>query len=93
MNNSVKAKSPPLIGTATLTNVTDLTLNRFICVLYMKIYKLVSNILKEKRTLTNYLSVGGNVIRGDRTVMQMKSLRDHPDMSYGSRKQWKQSFM
>ena len=33
---------------------------------------------------------GGNVVRGDRTVMQMKSLRDHPDMSYGSNKQWNQ---
>ena len=33
---------------------------------------------------------GGNVIRGNRTVMQMKSLRDHPDMSYGSHKQWNQ---
>ena len=32
---------------------------------------------------------GGNVVRDDRTVMQMKSLRDHPDMSYGSSKQWK----
>ena len=31
---------------------------------------------------------GGNVVKGDRTVMQMKSLRDHPDMSYGSNKQW-----
>ena len=26
-------------------------------------------------------------VRGNRTVMQMKSLRDHPDMSYGSNKQ------
>ena len=33
---------------------------------------------------------GGNVVRGNQTVMQMKSLRDHPDMSYGSSKQWKQ---
>ena len=33
-------------------------------------------------------STGGNVVRGNRTVMQMKSLRDHPDMSYGSNKQW-----
>ena len=33
---------------------------------------------------------GGNVVRGNRTVMQMKSLRDHPDMSYGSKKQWNQ---
>ena len=33
---------------------------------------------------------GGNVVRGDRTVMQTKSLRDHPDMSYGSNKQWNQ---
>ena len=33
---------------------------------------------------------GGNVVRGDRTVMQMKSLRDHPNMSYVSSKQWKQ---
>ena len=30
---------------------------------------------------------GGNVVRGNQTVMQMKSLRDHPDMSYGSNKQ------
>ena len=39
-----------------------------------------------------YLSIitGGNVVRVDRTVMQMKSLRDHPDMSYGSNKQWNQ---
>ena len=33
---------------------------------------------------------GGNVVRGNRTVMQMNSLRDHPDMSYGSNKQWNQ---
>ena len=33
---------------------------------------------------------GGNVVRGNRTVMQMKSLRDHPDVSYGSNKQWNQ---
>ena len=32
---------------------------------------------------------GGNV-RGNGTVMQMKSLRDHPDMSYRSNKQWNQ---
>ena len=25
---------------------------------------------------------GGNVVRGNRTAMQMKFLRDHPDMSY-----------
>ena len=37
-----------------------------------------------------YFITGGNVVRGDRTVMQMKSLRDHPDISYGSSKQWKQ---
>ena len=36
------------------------------------------------------LDTGGNVVRGNRTVMQMKSLRDHPDMSYGSNKQWNQ---
>ena len=34
-----------------------------------------------------YLNTGGNVVRGNRTVMQMKSLRDHPDMSYGSNRQ------
>ena len=33
---------------------------------------------------------GGNVVRDNRTVMQMKSLRDHPDMSYRSNKQWNQ---
>ena len=33
---------------------------------------------------------GGNVVRGNRAVMQMKSLRDHADMSYGSNKQWNQ---
>ena len=33
---------------------------------------------------------GGNVVMGNRTVMQMKYLRDHPDMSYGSNKQWNQ---
>ena len=33
---------------------------------------------------------GGNVVRGNRPVMQMESLRDHPDMSYGSSEQWKQ---
>ena len=33
---------------------------------------------------------GGNVVRGNRTVMQMKSLRDHPDMRYRSNKQWNQ---
>ena len=37
-----------------------------------------------------YFTTDGNVVRGDRTVMQMKSLGDHPDMSYGSSKQWKQ---
>ena len=36
------------------------------------------------------LYTGGNVVRGNQTVMQMKSLRDHPDMSYGSNKQWNQ---
>ena len=35
------------------------------------------------------LFTGGNVVRDDRTVMQMKSLRDNPDMSYRSSKQWK----
>ena len=35
---------------------------------------------------------GGNVVRGNRTVMQMKSLRDHLDMSYGSNKQWNQLY-
>ena len=50
----------------------------------------------EKRLIvTDFLSrfsltTGGNVVRGNRTVMQMKSLRDHPDMSYGSNKQWNQ---
>ena len=34
-----------------------------------------------------YFITGGNVVRGNRTVMQMNSLRDHPDMSYGSNKQ------
>ena len=34
--------------------------------------------------------MGGYVVRGNRTVMQMKSLRDLPDMSYGSSRQWKQ---
>ena len=34
--------------------------------------------------------MGGNVVRGNRTVMQMKSLRDHRDMGYGSNKQWNQ---
>ena len=38
----------------------------------------------------NKSHTGGNVVRGNRTVMQMKSLRDHPDMSYGSNKQWNQ---
>ena len=37
-----------------------------------------------------YHDTGGNVVRGNRTVMQMKSLRDYPDMSYGSNKQWNQ---
>ena len=36
------------------------------------------------------MNTGGNVVRGNRMVMQMKSLRDHPDMSYGSNKQWNQ---
>ena len=36
------------------------------------------------------LITGGNVVRGNRTVMQMKYLRDHPDMSYGSNKQLNQ---
>ena len=33
------------------------------------------------------MNTGGYFVRGNRTVMQMKSLRDHPDMSYGSNKQ------
>ena len=37
-------------------------------------------------TLYSYIFTGGNVVRGNRTVMQMKFLRDHPDMSYGSNK-------
>ena len=37
-----------------------------------------------------YFFTDGNVVRANRTVMQMKSLRDHPDMSYGSNKQWHQ---
>ena len=40
--------------------------------------------------IVRYLLTGGNVVRGNRTVMQMKSLRDYPDMSYGSNKQWNQ---
>ena len=42
--------------------------------------------------IQHYLSecTGGNVVRGNGTVMQMKSLRNHPDMSYGSNKQWNQ---
>ena len=31
-----------------------------------------------------HIYTGVNVVRGDRTFMQMKSLRDHPDMSYWS---------
>ena len=34
-----------------------------------------------------YPNTGGNDVRGNRTVMQMKSLRDHPNMNYGSNKQ------
>ena len=46
----------------------------------------VRNVICDERGLTT----GGNVVRGNRTVMQMKYLRDHPDMSYGSNKQWNQ---
>ena len=32
----------------------------------------------------NQINTGGNVVRGNWTVMQMNSLRDHPDMSQGA---------
>ena len=48
------------------------------------------NLYIKARFLSEIYITGGNVVRGDRTVMQMKTLQDHPDMSYGSSKQWKQ---
>ena len=41
-------------------------------------------------TIYTNSNTGGNVVRGNRMVMQMKSLRDHPYMSYGTNKQWNQ---
>ena len=51
---------------------------------------MVKTICFLKQNLKDDIGTGGNVVRGNRTVMQMKSLRDHPDMSYGSHKQWNQ---
>ena len=54
----------------------------------------ITSVIAAKQTVMFFnrisLYTGGNVVRGNQTVMQMKSLRDHPDMSYGSNKQWNQ---
>ena len=57
-------------------------------VLLALVHILVTYVVFLKFSVNPY--TGGNVGRGNRAVMQMKSLRDHPDMSYGSNKQWNQ---
>ena len=57
-------------------------------------YEMIADLIDiaDKEAFYCYILTGGNVVRGNRTVMQMKSLRDHPDMSYGSNKQWNQLY-
>ena len=60
---------------------------------YKKSFHDVSHEINEEpnaRVNMTKTCMGGNVVRGNQTVMQMKSLRDHRDMSYGSNKQWNQ---
>ena len=58
--------------------------------LYLGAVHVSISVVKQSNKVRPAYSTGGNVVRGNRAVMQMKSLRDHPDMSYGSNKQWNQ---
>ena len=74
---------------STIFRVDMILQNAVIENIHLQNSQLMHKIAFEMNNLTKrYSFTGGNVVRGDRTVMQMKSLRDHPDMSYGSNKQW-----